>query len=104
MRWLADEGVPKILIAWLRERGDDVFYVREAGMRGMSDKELCRLAGRQRHIVLTLDVGFLHPEVEPLPLGLLLVRAPSSWRAESILWLVQTELERVPVSVYRLHG
>jgi predicted nuclease of predicted toxin-antitoxin system len=92
MQWLLDENLPKDLVDWLRERGDDVLDVADSPYRGWSDRDLWELAGKQARLVMTRDLGFLHWPVRPTPLGVVMVRAPEAWRAPSIVHMVATQL------------
>jgi len=96
MRWLVDEGLPKVLVDWLIQRGDDVLDIAASELRGAKDEHLWRIAGQQGRIVITRDLGFMLPEVSPAPLGVVLVRAPNSYRADAILRLVKAALSRIP--------
>jgi hypothetical protein len=37
MQWLVDEGLPKIFIEWLRQRGNDVLDIASSEWRGEGD-------------------------------------------------------------------
>jgi len=52
MRFLADENIPGPVVAALRERGDDVFWVKES-MPGASDPVVLNVAQRDRRAVVT---------------------------------------------------
>ena len=88
MRWLLDEGIPKRLAEWLRDRGDDVLVVAESEHRGEPDSALWRTAGLEQRVVITRDRGFLCPNVLPIPVGVVVVRAPEHWNAAAIALLV----------------
>ena len=94
MRWLVDEGMPKYLVDWLVERGDDVLDVAASPYRGEADDVLWELAGREVRVVLTRDLGFLWPGLSPAPRGVVMVRVPSDWRAQQVAFLVQNALAR----------
>jgi len=95
MRWLVDEGIPKYLVDWLRERGDDVLDVAVSAHRSQSDSFLCRLAGREQRVVITRDLGFLGTGLSASPRGVILLRVPHHWRAADIARLVQDSLRRM---------
>ncbi len=57
-RWLVDENVAPQVTAFLRERGDEILDVKEAGWFGLSDEELLRAARREDRITVTYDVNF----------------------------------------------
>jgi len=56
-RFLADENVPTEIVAWLRERGNDVVHAAESHA-AQSDVELLRIAVQESRIVLTFDTDF----------------------------------------------
>ncbi|MBI3988873.1 MAG: DUF5615 family PIN-like protein [candidate division NC10 bacterium] len=76
MRWLIDEGLPKALIEWLTERGDDVLDIADSPLRGADDTVLWKRAGQEGRILMTRDLGFMLPKVQPQPVGVVLVRIP----------------------------
>lgn len=96
MLWLVDEGLPKIVIEWLQQRGDDVLDIASSEWRGEEDIRLWRLAGYQGRIILTRDVGFMHPDVFPAPVGMVIICIPNTLYAETILQVFQSGLESVP--------
>ena len=57
IRFLANENVPAAIVAALRERGHDVFWIKES-MRGAGDPIVLALAQTDRRIVVTLDKDF----------------------------------------------
>ena len=52
MRFLADENIPGPVVAALRERGDDVFWVKES-MPGASDPVVLNVAQRDSPLTPT---------------------------------------------------
>lgn len=101
MRWLIDEGVPKAVVDWLVDRGDDVLDVAASGLRGSSDVRLWRIAARQDRVVLARDLDFPLRRVTPSPPGVLLIRAPNTFHAPAILRLLQEGLAEVPPETVR---
>ncbi len=57
MRFLADENIPGPVAAALRERGDDVFWIRES-MPGATDPAVLKVAQRDQRVVVTADTDF----------------------------------------------
>ena len=57
MRILANENVPRPVVAALREIGHDLVWVRES-MRGAADSEVLAQAQTEHRIVLTADLDF----------------------------------------------
>jgi len=96
MRWLIDEGLPKAVVDWLIEQGNDVLDVAASPLRGAEDDQLWKIAGKQGRLLMTRDVGFMLPEVGPRPLGVVLLRMPDTYKAHHIVRLVQDGLIRIP--------
>lgn len=57
MRFLANENVPGPIVAALRDRGYDVFWIKES-MRGAEDSLVLARAQTERRVVVTLDKDF----------------------------------------------
>ena len=53
--FLTDENINPIIVQSLRERGCDVFDVKEQGLQGNTDTFLLSLATEQNRVVLTHD-------------------------------------------------
>ena len=102
MRWLLDEGVPNRLATWLLDRGDDVLAVGASEYRSQPDSVLWELAGRERRLVVTRDRGFICPSVSPAPPGVVVLRAPPSWRGAAIALMAWDALQDAGPD--RLHG
>jgi predicted nuclease of predicted toxin-antitoxin system len=96
MRWLVDEGLPKALVDWLQQRGDEVLDVAASALRSKDDTVLWKTAGQEGRVVMSRDLGFMLPEVSPPPTGVVLVRAPNTFKANALLRLVQEGLNEVP--------
>ena len=62
-RLLADENIPWPLVKSLREKGLELLWIPETGLRGISDLELVNLANRNGMIILTRDRDFLRPDL-----------------------------------------
>jgi len=58
MRFLADMGVAGRVVAWLRERGNDVVHLAERGLHRLPNGEIFALASDESRIVLTFDLDF----------------------------------------------
>ncbi len=56
MRFLADEGISPITIAWLRGQGHGVVSVREQGIFSADDSFVLALALTHQAVLLTRDV------------------------------------------------
>ena len=68
MRWspsklLADENVPWPLVKLLRSMNLDVEWIPDTRYRGISDKEVVRIANNNERIILTRDSDFLKPHL-----------------------------------------
>ena len=57
MRILADENVPRPIVAWLRDTGHDVLYAAES-RKQTSDADLLAEAEAQGYLVFTQDKDF----------------------------------------------
>jgi len=57
MRFLADENVPRSIVAWLRREGHDVLYAAELLMQ-TPDADLLSEAEAQRRVIITEDKDF----------------------------------------------
>lgn len=57
MRFLADENLPRAVVAALVDAGHDVVWIG-ATAAGIEDAEIMALADREHRIVLTLDKDF----------------------------------------------
>ena len=57
MRLLADENVPRPIVAWLRDTGHDVLYAAES-RKQTSDADLLAEAESQGYVVVTEDKDF----------------------------------------------
>jgi len=58
MKFLADMGISRRTIAWLREQGHDARHVRELGMQRAADAAILALARDEGRVLLTLDLDF----------------------------------------------
>ena len=74
MRFLVDENLPPEIRDLLTEAGHDVVYVPHSEYRTWSDERLWQLAAEEGRVVITLDRRF-RQRIQPVPLGLILIRA-----------------------------
>lgn len=78
MRFLANENVPKLLVAALRAAGHDVAWIRQDAP-GSADFDVLARARRETRIVVTFDKDFgelaFHAKL-PTACGILLLRVP----------------------------
>lgn len=51
-------GISLRTIDWLRDRGYDVFHLREKGLQRLPDDEILDLARTEGRIILTVDLDF----------------------------------------------
>ncbi|MEO5712305.1 MAG: DUF5615 family PIN-like protein [Luteolibacter sp.] len=58
MRWLLDQGLPRLAAFLLREKGMDVIHVGEVGLAHAKDLEILTRAEKEDRIVVTLDSDF----------------------------------------------
>ncbi|GAG81824.1 unnamed protein product [marine sediment metagenome] len=58
MLFLADPNIFVPMVEGLRDRGHDVFDVKEKGLENLSDPEIFRMAQKERRILVTMDKDF----------------------------------------------
>ena len=58
MLFLADANIFVPMVEGLRDRGHDVFDVKEKGLENLSDPEIFRMAQKKRSILVTMDKDF----------------------------------------------
>jgi predicted nuclease of predicted toxin-antitoxin system len=58
MRFLADMGVSKRVVSWLRAQGHDVVHLSDRGLHRLPDQKIFELAGEESRTVLTFDLDF----------------------------------------------
>lgn len=57
MKLLADEGVERYIVEYLREKGLDIKYIKDI-KRGMEDEEVLSMAQNEERILITKDKDF----------------------------------------------
>ena len=62
LKVLADENIPRPLVAMLRSLGIDVFWIVESESRGIGDGEVAAMANAQGRALLTRDSDFINDE------------------------------------------
>ena len=58
MKFLADENLFEPIIKYLKEIGAYVLSIREAGLSGISDNEVYKLACNEKRVIITMDKDF----------------------------------------------
>ena len=58
MKFLADMGVAKRIVEWLRAEGHDAVHLREQGLDRLPDSEIFEKAGEEHRVILTFDLDF----------------------------------------------
>jgi len=58
MRFLADMGVARDVVRWLREQGHDAVHLLDLGLERLPDREIFAKAAAERRILLTFDLDF----------------------------------------------
>ena len=58
MKFLADMGISRKCVAWLRSEGYDIIHLSEQGLQRMADKDIYQKAALERRIILTIDLDF----------------------------------------------
>ncbi|GBF09062.1 conserved hypothetical protein [Aeropyrum pernix] len=63
LKLLADENIPKRLVRLLHERGVNVIRLQDLRARGISDREVIKIANRLGRVILTRDQDFTMPNL-----------------------------------------
>lgn len=58
MKMFANENLFDPVIDYLRSIGHDVLSLREAGLSGISDDEVYKLACKEKYVIITMDKDF----------------------------------------------
>jgi len=58
MRFLADAGVARRIVSWLREKGHDAVHLRDQRLQGLPDIEVFAKASGEKRVLLTFDLDF----------------------------------------------
>ena len=58
MRFLADMGVSKQVVEWLRASGHEAIHLHDEGLQKLPNGEIFQKAIREQRIVLTFDLDF----------------------------------------------
>lgn len=58
MRFLADMGVSRSVVEWLRSEGHDAIHLREEGLQKLPDPGIFQKGGLEARVILTFDLGF----------------------------------------------
>ena len=93
MKFVFDVGVSKLVETWLTEMGHDVKAIRDIDPK-MEDKEIIRIAIREKRILVTMDKDFgeLVHKAGMNHHGVLLLRLESATSSEKIT-VIQSILE-----------
>lgn len=58
MKFVVDEDLPRSTARLLREKGFEVYDIRDHGLRGQDDDAILAFAQQQQAILITGDLGF----------------------------------------------
>ncbi|MFQ5963232.1 MAG: DUF5615 family PIN-like protein [Candidatus Scalinduaceae bacterium] len=58
MKMFANENLFEPIIDYLRELGNDVLGIRDAGLSGIPDDEVYQLACKEKRVIITMDKDF----------------------------------------------
>lgn len=58
LKFLADMGISRKTIQWLRDNGYDAVHLLDQGLERMPDKEIMIKAKNENRVVLTMDLDF----------------------------------------------
>lgn len=73
MKILVDENIPRVTVETLRNRGHDVFDIRETEQKGVKDPEIWERCQQEGRLLVTTDAGFTQYRHNP-HFGVLIVR------------------------------
>lgn len=95
MKYLADENVEKPIVDWLRNQGQDVYYVPEESP-SLKDNDIIKIAQKEKRILITNDKDFgeLVFRQNKVSKGIILIRA-SNESSSNKLELVKNVLKKV---------
>jgi predicted nuclease of predicted toxin-antitoxin system len=54
-KFLTDENMPPRAVAWLRQKGLDVFDIKSEGLGGTPDEDILPIAEAQNRVIITQD-------------------------------------------------
>jgi len=79
VKFVIDEDLPRSTARILREKGFEVYDIRDHGLRGQEDGAIVAFAQRQKAILITGDLGFGNQLRHPLGSheGILIVHFPN---------------------------
>jgi predicted nuclease of predicted toxin-antitoxin system len=79
VKFVIDEDLPRSTARILREKGFEVYDIRDHGLRGQEDGAIVAFAQRQKAILITGDLGFGNQLRYPLGSheGILIVHFPN---------------------------
>lgn len=58
MRFLADMGVSRRVVDWLRHQGHDAAHLRDEGLQRLADAQIFEKAVVEQRVLLTFDLDF----------------------------------------------
>jgi predicted nuclease of predicted toxin-antitoxin system len=58
LRFLADAGIARRVVEWLRTKAHDAIHLREQGLQRLPDREVFAKATAERCVVLTFDLDY----------------------------------------------
>ncbi len=58
MRFLADMGVARRVVDWLRQQGHDASHLLDEGLERLPNGQIFAKAAAEQRIVITFDLGF----------------------------------------------
>ncbi|MBK7939966.1 MAG: DUF5615 family PIN-like protein [Lewinellaceae bacterium] len=96
MKFVADEGVDRSLVALIREAGHDILYFAETD-RGTDDEVILAIANDESRILITRDKDFgeLVYRLKKVHSGIILIRAdemPSITRSQLVADFIQINI------------
>ncbi|KKT29882.1 hypothetical protein A3G55_01720 [Candidatus Giovannonibacteria bacterium RIFCSPLOWO2_12_FULL_44_25] len=97
MRVVVDEDLPRSLAPLFREKGYEVYDVRDVGLRGHSDEEIFKFAQSKNAVIFTADLGFA--DITKFPLsshnGIVILRFPNELTVNAMLKMISPMIDEI---------
>ncbi|MEK6983968.1 MAG: DUF5615 family PIN-like protein [Nanoarchaeota archaeon] len=94
MKFLVDADSPHSLIDTFNKHGHDAVHVRDI-LGSATDDEIFEYANKNKHIIVTRDLGFAEKFIENKGFGLVLTRLPYYFTVDKINKIFDEFLEEV---------
>lgn len=94
-----DEDIPRSFAQCLQEVGFEVIDIRDKNLRGSTDEKIIEFAIEKNAILLTGDLGFIHPlHLRPELKGIVINRLPQNISLSARLQRLRDLLNNIPLA------